>query len=137
MVRETLGVLDVDRGLLRLPGPLIAVELVVTATGPADLTAVVLELTGPDGHPCRVDLAAFGRPSSWVRQPDRWVVEQPASARLRVLIDGGLVEIFCDDGRAAATSDLALASVHSVALAGARRGTRVVVSRIAPLQVLD
>lgn len=138
LIRESLGVLDVDRPALALPHPLDALELVVSADAPAALAAAVVELTGPDGHVRRVDLAAFGTPSTWASVAGRWREEQPSATCVRVLVDGGLVEVFSDDGRAAATSELALASVSTLTLARAAPGTSVALSSIsAGPDVLD
>jgi beta-fructofuranosidase len=100
-------------------------ELEITTDGGLGDAGVVLHLAGPgasagagaDGATFDLDLGALVRePTSWVRTGDTWSpVDRPA-AHARVLFDRGVVEVFLDNGSAAAWTPVHLRDVHTVTL---------------------
>jgi sucrose-6-phosphate hydrolase SacC (GH32 family) len=92
------------------------VEVRVGASANLPAAGVVLESTG--GHRTEVGLAEFAAATTYVREGGAWRAEPAAPRSARIIVDAGIVEVFTDDGRAAATSDLALETVSRVSLAG-------------------
>ena len=125
LVRTPAGVLRAESPVLDLSCAASALELVVEATQNEQLAAVVLELSTPGGHTTTIALSAFDAVTTWQRRDNAWVPTASRCTRARLLVDAGLIEIFTDDGRAAAHSDLTLVSVQRVALSQAP-GTCVV-----------
>lgn len=128
--RAPLGRLDGDHPTLELREPVSALELTVTPAEAGDLAAASVELTGPDGHVMVISLAALADGSTWVHGTSGWLVEAAASSSARLLVDAGLVELFTDDGRAAATSDVALSAVSRISISRSPAAARVEVSAV-------
>lgn len=119
-VRATaVGELGEDTPHLDLPAPAVALEVLVTVSQAEALPEVVVVLEGTGGHRAEVSFAAFGTDSTWVRTDGRWLAEHASACTARLIVDAGLFEVFTDDGRTAATSDLSVSSVSGVTLRGA------------------
>lgn len=133
--RSERGVLDRRHPSLVLAEDSGALELLVDSPGPQGLAGVVLELRSAEGSRMALDLGALSAPSMWVRCGGRWLSDPSHSTRAQVLVDAGLVEVFLDDGRAAALSDLRLSRVREVSMrmAGAGPADRAVTVQIRSL----
>jgi beta-fructofuranosidase len=102
-----------DSTFLAMPVPLTtALELRLTSEYLLDLS---VELHDDAGHLMTFDLATF----SSDHLPGRDGVAPPG-AGARVIFDNGIVEVFLDDGRAAAVSDARLEAVGGVVVSKTR-----------------
>jgi sucrose-6-phosphate hydrolase SacC (GH32 family) len=97
-----------------------AAEILLDAAVPEELLSTTVVLgDSSSGASHAVDLAVFAVPSTWIRvpgSPGRWEPDAAGTAahEARIIIDGGIVEVFLDDGRAAAFSDLRIENVDRV-----------------------
>ncbi|TXR55634.1 glycoside hydrolase family 32 protein [Quadrisphaera setariae] len=124
-------VVEVDElsGTVALPAAAQAVVVSLQVVEPdgsdgaAALAASSLVLVAPDGHRTLVDLSAFGRSTTEHLVDGLWLPEAPRVRWADVYVDTGIVEVFSSDGRAAASSDLAAASVAAVEVTGPVRAS--------------
>lgn len=132
LARVAVAVLTPSTPLVELSEPVPALELLVSTDVPHDLASVIVELSAPGGHQTSISLAAFAAATTWARSGSDWLPVGSRSRRARVLVDAGLVEVFTDDGRAAAHSDLSLTAVARVELTGVQGHCEVTVSILGP-----
>jgi beta-fructofuranosidase len=95
--------------------PVAAAEIVLTVSTPQDLTGLRLQLGGSDSE-LELDFAVFAAPAAYLWADGQWQPEAGSATSARVVFDGGLVEVFLDDGRSASYSDLCLAHLQRVNL---------------------
>ncbi|WP_180357858.1 glycoside hydrolase family 32 protein [Streptomyces sp. NP160] len=111
-------------GVLDEPAQAVVVHLAVDDA--RALAASTLVLVSPEGRRTVVDLSAFGRPTTERLVDGAWTPEETRVRWADVYVDTGIVEVFASDGRAAATSDLAVSAVAAVEATGpARASVRV------------
>ncbi|PWJ54134.1 beta-fructofuranosidase [Quadrisphaera granulorum] len=106
-----------------LPQPVRALVVRLEVDGGASLVEGSLVLVGPDGHRTSVDLAVFARSTTDVLVDGTWTPEASQVEWAEVYVDTGIVEVFTSDGRAAASSDLALTAVAAVEVTGPVRAS--------------
>jgi beta-fructofuranosidase len=87
-----------------------ALEIKLTCESAEDLLGLRAELQDHAGHRMTIDLAMFST-SDRCLTPDGWALDHRESRGATLIFDVGIVEVFLDDGRAAAVSDARLGDI--------------------------
>jgi beta-fructofuranosidase len=115
--RRPLGRIDSENRTLSLDpagGGHEALEIRLSAAV-TELRGIQLELSGEaDGF--TIDFADLLQPSRWERYEDDWVPVGSTVRAASVYFDHGLVEVFFDDGTAAAMSHLSTPAVRRISM---------------------
>ena len=90
-----------------------ALELRVTCPSTADLLGVTVEFDDSDDHRVRVKLSSFAGQDRSFDGTD-WHPDPTQPQTAIIIVDSGIVETFLDDGRAAATTNLAVGAVDNI-----------------------
>jgi beta-fructofuranosidase len=98
-----------------------ALEVQLSCESGDDLLGLTVEFEDQAGHRLPVDLAVFSTPEPFL-VPDERLPGRRAPLSTTIIFDAGIVEVFLDDGRAAALSDARLVDVGHLRITRAGAG---------------